>query len=145
MSAQITNEIQRALSQSKRELDRIVREVSGADSEPVKQAAITLTRAWRRKLNVPGEDGQRSSPGEAPRKQTARLRKSIKTAVVEGIRRVGSGDFRARLFEFGGYKDRSGEIEPPRPHAQVALEEVADQMTEVYVSAAQRVTAKGGR
>lgn len=145
MSAQMKNEIQRALSQANRELTKIVAETTGANSEPVKQMAFTLARAWRRRLNVSGDPTNRSSPGEAPRSISKRLRKSIKTAVVEGIRRVGTNDFRARLFEFGGYLSRGGVPQPPRPHAQVSLEEVKDQMVEVMVTNVQTIVTKGAR
>lgn len=138
-------DLAKALSQGRRELDKITREISGADSEPVKAAATVLAKEARRLLNVPGGRDSPSSPGEAPRRRTKKLRKSIGHAVVEGVRRVGSGSFEARLFEFGGYKDRGGEPQPPRPFFRVALENVKDQMVDVMVSAAQQKIAKGGR
>lgn len=131
------------IRRARRDLDAIVRDTTGADSEPVRQAASVLVRAWRRILGVQGSALARSAAGQAPRQQLLRLRRSVKTAVVDGVRRVGSGDFRARLFEFGGYKDRSGEPQPARPHAQPAAESVADQMGEVLVSAAQQRVASG--
>lgn len=137
-------DLAKALSQAQRELDKITRSITGADSEPVKAAATVLAKEVRRRLNVPG-DSQPSAPGVAPRRRTKRLRKSIGHAVVEGVRRVGSGSFLARLFEFGGYRSRAGEPQPPRPFFRAALEAVKEQMTDVIVSEAQKKITKGGR
>lgn len=133
------------LRRSRQTLTAIVRETSGADSEPVRQSAAVLVKNWRRLLSVRGDRAEPSAPNEPPRQRTRFLRRSIRTAVVDGVRRVGSGDFRARLFEFGGYKDRSGQPEPPRPHGRVALEQSADQMTEVMATEGANVLRQGGR
>lgn len=155
-------ELQRGLSQVSRELVRTTKALTGANSEPVKKAAGVLARAWREQLSTPGGDlrtslktrrvrGTPSEPGQPPHKITGKLRKSITTAVVDGVRRVGSGLFKARLLEFGvqatvGGKRTSpkGQIASrnaayalhiaPRPSAAKALEQAAPQMTEVFIS-----------
>lgn len=139
----VRDDIQRALSKGRRELEALVKETSGANSEPVRMAAATLVKAWRGVFK-PGSPQTASPAGSPPEADSKLLRRSIKTAVVEGVRRVGSGDFRSRLFEFGGYRARDGAPQPPRPHARVALEQVADQMTDVLVGEMQKRVARGG-
>lgn len=139
----VARDIQRSLQKGRRELEALVKETSGANGEPVRQAASTLVKTWRGVFK-PGSPQTSSPAGSPPEADSKRLRRSIKTAVVEGVRRVGSGDFRARLFEFGGYRARDGAPQPPRPHARVALEQCADQMTEVLVGEVQKRVAKGG-
>lgn len=155
--AQFRNDIQAALAKGRRELEAIVADTTGANSEPVKQAAFTFARRWRKVLSVPRALLGPDPAGAAPRMRTKRLRKSIGTAVVDGVRRVGSGSFLARLFELGGYRVRQPKKskgkpsagisapQPPRPHASVALEQVKDEMTDVLVGAMQTRVAKGGR
>lgn len=161
--AQIANDIQRQLAKARRDMERLVAETTGANTEPVKQASFALARNWRKVLSVPFVDGGPSAPGEAPRSRTRKLRKSIKSAVVEGVRRVGSASFRARLLEFGYAGRRSFEVakvavtrgnrfrrtlvaqggpQPPRPHASVAMEQSKDQMVDVFVSEVQRRVAR---
>ena len=113
---------------------KLTRELSGADSEPVKKSAAVLLKEIRRLLSTPG-GGKPSTPGSPPRKQSGRLRKSWRTAVVQGVRRVGSSDFRAWMTEFG--TDQMA----PRPYARVALENKQNEMGEVLVTESQRKIA----
>lgn len=150
-NAAIKGDIQRALAAGRKDLEKLVAETSGANSEPVKQAAFTLARRWRKTLSVPRAQLGPDLANAPPRMRTAKLRKSIRTAVVEGVRRVGTNSFVARLFEFGGYlvrqpkKGKAGNLipQPPRPHASVALEQAKDAMTDVLVSEVQRRVPKG--
>lgn len=161
-------ELQRGISDTNKRLVRATKELTGANSEPVRKAAGVLARAWREQLSTPAGElrtslktrrvfGTPSAPGQPPHRVTGKLRKSITTAVVDGVRRVGSGLFKARLLEFGvqatvGGKrtspkgQRAGRKKvasrnaaytlhiAPRPSAAKALEQAAPQMTEVFVS-----------
>jgi hypothetical protein len=62
---------------------------------------------------------------------------------VDGVRRVGSGWFVARLQEFG-YEARDGSAVPARPHGRVAFEISKDEMVDVSVSEMQRKIGSGG-
>lgn len=90
-----------------------VRQMSGADSEGVKAAASALRREIRKTLSTPGADrhaslksrrvrGTPSAPGAPPAMQSGKLAKSVGSAVVGGVRRVGFSNYRARIQEFGG-------------------------------------------
>jgi hypothetical protein len=153
INAAARGDLQRGLREVNKDIARMNRTITGADSEPVKAAATVLRNEWRRLLSVQGR-GEPSSPGSPPHKQgegfnfkrpkgstgparrSGPLFRSIRHAVVEGVRRVGSGDFRSRLHEFGA-ADLA-----PRPHARPALENVADKMGEVLVSESQRAVEK---
>lgn len=106
------SELQVGLGKVARELQRQTAEATGAYSEPVKKAAGVLARAWRELLSTPGGNlrtsrktrrtrGTPSASGQPPHLITGKLRKYLTTAVVDGVRRVGSGLFKARLLEFG--------------------------------------------
>ena len=151
-NAAIRGDIQRALAASRKDLEKLVAETSGANSEPVKAAASLLGRNWRRVLSVPRAMEGPDMANAPPRMRTQKLRKSIRSAVVEGIRRVGTDSFVARLFEFGGYLTRSSKAgtstpvpQPPRPHASVAYEQSKAAMVDVFVSEVQTRITKGGR
>lgn len=118
------------------------KELTGANSEPVVKAARVLSRNWRRLVSVSG-GGIASAPGQPPRQQKGWLRRSIGTTVVNGVRRVGSSLFTARLTEYG-YSAQDGTAVPPRPHGRVALELSASEMLDVTVSEMQKKIAKGG-
>lgn len=124
-------ELQRGLRLVTKDVEKLTRDISGADSEPVKQAALVLRKEWRRLLSTPGS-GKPAAPGSPPARQSGRLMRSIRTAIVNGVRRVGTGDFRAWMTEYGTDKA------PPRPHARPALENVAEKMGEVIVQASAR-------
>ncbi len=167
-AAAIKNDIQRTLSLARKDIERLVADVSGANSEPVKKAAFRLAGTWRKVLSVPRVAIGPDLAHAPPRLRSGKLRKSISTAVVEGMRRVGSGNFRARLLEFGYGGRRTFSVEngvfregffvrrkrktlvsrgapvPPRPHASVALELAKDKMLDVMVSEIQKKTAEGG-
>lgn len=130
------SDLARDLGKAHRAVLKETREWSGADGEPVKAAARALRSVWRRLLSRRSDDP--SAPGQSPLAKTRRLARSISHGVVDGVRRVGSGNFVARLLEFG----TSRGVEP-RPHARPALEEAASQMVDVYVSDAQRRIAQG--
>jgi len=159
-------ELQRGLQAATKDAMRLTRDISGADSEPVKAAAGVLQKEWRRLLGTKG-GGKPSAPGAPPRRQSGRLWRSIRQAVVRGVRRVGSSDFRTWMLEYGVdsppkparlfknqkgknkgrmTKPRKGHHMAPRPHARPALENAQQQMTEVLVAESQRavVTAKIG-
>src|SRR5690606_8612069 len=88
------NSIQSQLSTINKSLERELRAATGADSPAIRQAGNALARAMREQLGRAGGArrvslkskrvrGEPSAPGEAPRKQTGSLQKSIKNAVVE--------------------------------------------------------------
>jgi len=130
VNAMSRGELQRGLRQVTKDVERMTAEISGANSEPVKRAASVLQRNWRRLLNVRAKGP--SAPGTPPHRHAGRLFKSIRQAVVDGVRRVGSGDFRSWMTEFGV------DDKPPRPHARPAFELSQQEMTEVIVTESQR-------
>jgi hypothetical protein len=135
INAMVAGDLHRELRVVNKSIERMTREISGADSEPVKKAASLLLRNWRRLLNVQG-GGKAAAPGQPPRRQSGVLWKSMKQAVVDGVRRVGSGNFRSWMTEFGvGDK-------PPRPHARPALEMSERGMADGIVVDSQRAVAK---
>ncbi len=127
-------ELQRALGGVNRDLVERTRVATGADSDAMKNAAGELRTAWRSVLGRRGEAP--SAPGEPPRAKTRQLQRSIQTAVVDGMRRVGSGHFVARLLQDGVVSEDT--VIEPRPHGQPALERAADKMTDVFVGTLQR-------
>jgi HK97 gp10 family phage protein len=128
-------QLQRGLQLVTKDVEKLTREISGADSEPVKKAALVLRKEWRRLLGNSG-GGKPSSPGAPPAKQSGRLQRSIKTAIVNGVRRIGTDDFRSWMTEFG--TDQA----PPRPHARPAVENSAQEMAEVLISESQGAVEK---
>lgn len=143
MNAFLRSDLQRALRKGTREMQKMTTDLSGANSPAVRQAANALRTRWRAILYVQGA-GVPAAPGAPPRAQKEQLLRSIASRVVDGVRRVGSGFFTARLHEFG-YEAKDGKQVPPRPHARPALELAASKMTDVFVSEAQRRIAQGGR
>lgn len=126
--------------ETRRALDAEVAELSGARSEPVVAAARVLRTEIRRQVAVRGTDESPAPAGSPPHRIRGLLWRSIGTAVVDGVRRVGSGYYVARLQEFGS------ERRAPRPFMDRGLAAAAPQMTEVFVSEAQRkVKQAGGR
>jgi hypothetical protein len=98
----------------------------GADDEGVVNAAKVLVRSIKKVLSKKATGvrhttvasggfrkttkkktsyGLPSSPGEPPRRQSGALYRSIGTAVVAGVRRVGSGDFTAPILNDGAIID----------------------------------------
>lgn len=161
LNAFLRGDFQRSIAVGNKRLTRLTAELTGANTEPVKLAAAALVKAWRNVLAVKGTEASPSAPGQAPHKVTGGLQKTIKTAVVDGVRRVGSGSFRLRLLETGASahvkarrstKGRKGKTRSlgyafrleARPSAGAALDRAAPQMTEVLVSEMQHkaVTAR---
>jgi hypothetical protein len=134
INAMSRGELQKGLRAVNKDVAKMTAIISGANSEPVKQAATVLQKNWRRLLNVRG-GGKPSAPGTPPRRQSGRLWKSVRQGVVEGVRRVGSGDFRSWMTEFGV------DGRAPRPHARPALEVSQQQMTEVIVTESERLAS----
>lgn len=157
--------IQQTVQLANRALVKQVRAATGADSPAVVKSAAVLARKMREVLSVPApgrraslksrrvQGGEPSRAGQPPRMQSERLKRSIKHAVVEGVRRVGTGNFRGRLLEFGviaaGRKSRPSKrkgakgamtkasrpiVIAPRPWARPALEQARAAMVDVVVS-----------
>jgi hypothetical protein len=91
---------------------RFFGDLTGANDPASLSAARVLIRSIRKQLarkamvtrkTFGGEQqrSERSSPGEAPRQVTGRLRRSVASEVVGGVRRVGPASFRGRLLEEG--------------------------------------------
>lgn len=178
------SELQQGLSAATKAMARELAELTGARSQPVIQAATALARAWRLVLNTPAGDvrqsiksrrlrGSPSAPGQPPHRLSGQTRKSVKTAVVDGVRRVGTGWFKLRLLEDGvtatvtrrrsakgdfvtskvgkfrrkRVAKRTGSftfVIAPRPSAERALQIAAPAMGEVFVTELQRGVAAGG-
>lgn len=128
---------QQGLRAAMGDIDQWMAEATGAKSAPVEAAARLLVKETRRLVGGMGEEWETAAPGEPPLAHQRRLYRSIQTAVVDGERRVGSGYFVARLLEFGTDGDERGP-DFPHPFMRPALEGVADQMTDVFVSDLQR-------
>lgn len=141
INALVKGDLQRGLNAATKDVQKLTAELTGANSEPVVKASRVLLGNWKRIVNVPG-GGEPAAPGEPPRRQTRKLVRSFGSRVVEGVRRVGSGDFVARLQEFG-YTAKDGTSVPARPHGRVAIEISKDEMVDVTVSEMQRRIAKG--
>jgi HK97 gp10 family phage protein len=124
-------ELQKGLALVTKDVERVTRDISGADSDAVKAAATVLLKEVKRLINVSG-GGKPSSPGSPPARQSGKYYRSWRQRVVQGARRVGTGDFRGPMNEYGT------QFHPPRPHARPALENVAGQMGEVLVSESQK-------
>ena len=127
-------ELQKGLRAATKDAENLTRQISTADSEPVVRSAAVLLKEVKRLISTPG-GGKPAPPGSPPHRQTGRTRRSWKSKVVQGARRVGSGDFRASIAEFGTVK------EAPRPYARAALQNVEHEMGEVYVTESQRKIA----
>jgi hypothetical protein len=125
-----------------KDITDLTAELTGANSEPVIAAGRAQAKEWRRLVSVAGH-GEPSAPGQPPHAQKRRLQRSIGTAVVEGVRRVGSSLFTARLTEFG-YTAQDGTTVPPRPHARVVMETSAKESTDVLVGEIQTRVSRGG-
>lgn len=169
--------VQREMSLAHRNLVALTRQLTGADSDAVKGAARVLLLSIKKQLSVaaPGRrtslksrrayGGTPSAPGQAPHLQSGRARRSIKSGVVDGVRRVGTDMFYLRLDEFGhvatakpkrkSVKSRTGKdgrvapmftprrhVLEPRPSFEPALAEATPQMQDVMVSELGRRVAK---
>lgn len=106
------SDLQRQISASHQRLIKLTRELTGADSAMMKEAAAVLQKAIRQQLSVKATGlrtslatrrtrGDPSAPGESPRQITGRLRRGIRSKVVEGERVVRAENFRSKIMEFG--------------------------------------------
>lgn len=140
-----------AIQRSLRDLEN---HIGGATHIGVRAAGSALARAMRKQLAARGGKDEFSSPGRPPLKKSGRLQKSIGTQNVEGVLRVGSGHFVARIMEQGAIIPPEGEASPerasksgrkgrrypkgrimkPRPFMAKALEKAKPKMTEAAVS-----------
>ena len=127
-------------------LNRELRAIGGADSAEMKGAAKLLKASFRRVLNVRGR-GRPSAPGEAPRRQSGQLARSVTDGVVGDARRVAVAWFTAPILEGGIYSTlplRSGKSRrrkggkatralaiAARPFRQRAIDAVKDHMADV--------------
>jgi hypothetical protein len=134
-------DLARGLAGVQKDINKLNADLTGANSEPVRKSAGALLKNWRKLLDVPGH-GAPAAPGQAPHRQTRKLRRSLGTAVVDGIRRVGSGWFVSRLQEFG-FTAQDGTQVAPRPHGRVAFAQSEKEMVDVQVSEMQKRIAKG--
>lgn len=100
INALVRGELQAGLRAATKDVLKMTADLSGANSEATRRAANILAREMRRLVSVPFT-GTPSAPGEPPRLRLGRLRKSIKSRVVDGVRRVGTGSYTARFMEFG--------------------------------------------
>ncbi len=134
------------LREATRKLSRISENVHGARSPELAAAAKVLRRSVARQISKSGGGriaqsiatkrrrvlgAQRSQPGEPPRRQTGRLRRSVIQGVVETGRRVAVMAFTAPLLE-RGVPDRAL---APRPFMQRGLDACRNELTGVVVKA----------
>lgn len=109
--------IQQQLNFAHRQLIAATRALSGADSDAIKAAARVLQGSIRKQLSTQASGrrtslktrktygGDPSAPGQSPHLQSGKARRSVKSAVVEGVRRVGTDWFALRLLEKGVVAD----------------------------------------
>lgn len=160
-----------------RQLIAATRFLTGADSDAVKGAASVLVSTIRKKLST-AASGRRTSmktrrtyggdpaaPGQAPHLQSGASRRSVKSGVVDGVRRVGTDRFVLRFLEKGVVADakparktktartrKDGRVSAmytprhlviePRPSFEPALAEAMPKMQDVFVSELGRRVAK---
>ena len=106
------SDLQRKISASHQRLIKMTRELTGADSAMMKEAAAVLQKSIRQQLSVKATGlrqslktrrtrGDPSAPGESPRQITGALRRGIRSKVVDGERVVRAENFRSKIMEFG--------------------------------------------
>jgi hypothetical protein len=172
---ELPRQLQQAVQATRRDMEKLTAQITGANDEPVRKSASVLARSWRKvlsrkaggiriSLKTRRARGEPSAPGQPPHEVSGLLRKSIRTGVVDGVRRVGTGSFTSRLLNFGvdstaapakrilarkRGKARAVKVAKARririaarPHAEPALQAVESQMTDVFVSEAQRRVAQ---
>lgn len=130
-------------------------DLGGAKSPEMMAMGRILRKSVARTLSVRG-GGKPSAPGEAPRKQTGALARSVKMGVVGTGIRIGALRFTADFLESGvsatlgerkqsrrrgrsrgsmSKKKRNLRI-APRPYLQKALDAVQDQMVTEFANVA---------
>lgn len=155
-----------------RELRKLMADIGGANTPEMKAAGRVLAKEIRKELGKKGAPIQGplrpgakqkfapSGPGEAPRRQTGKLVKSIGTEIVGGVLRVGSRRFTSRILQdgttgaaTGAAVDKQGNRRhkkrtlkrpsvtiAPRPFMEKALERALPQMEGEYVAGLQKKT-----
>ena len=118
-----------------------------ANSIEMREAAKIMKRSFRTVLGQRG-GGRPSAPGEAPRKQTGALARSVRDGVVGDVRRVAVTEYTAPILE-GGINSalplRSGKarrrkagkarrvlVIAARPFRQRAIDAVANEMADKF-------------
>jgi hypothetical protein len=161
VSLTVDTSLRRQIASAVRNSQRFFADITGANDPASRGAARVLMRAIRkqlsRKAGKRGQKPERSQPGEAPRKASGKLSRSVGTEVVGGIRRVGVARFVGRLLEegvdttvrvtpngraFGKRRRKAGTANrtlriAPRPFMQKALEEALPYMEGEAVSSLQ--------
>lgn len=108
----VDTSLRRQVAAGVRQAQRFFADLTGANDPASRGAARVLMAAIRKQLAVKAavtrqsfggsqSRTEHSAPGESPRQVTGRLRKSVGTEVVGGIRRVGVSRFVGRLLEEG--------------------------------------------
>lgn len=133
-----------------RALDKELRSLGGVNSKEMIEARKAVARSWRRVLGSRG-GGRPSSPGEAPRRQTGSLARSVRSGVVRDQGRVVVQWFTGALLEEGvntslpirsgprrrrGNKARRQMVIAARPSAQRAVDLVKDQLGGIVATVA---------
>jgi len=180
LNAAIRADLQAQLRKANKALGAIMADVGGANTPELRESANVLRKHIRRQVSKkatlaqgpvrPGAKmrGLPSAPGEAPRRQTGRLARSVGQEVVGGVRRVGTNYFVGRLLETG--VDSSGEARPtktgklrghsktakgrerrnnkiriePRPFMEAAAKAAEEEMGDAFVVTLRRRTEGGG-
>jgi hypothetical protein len=100
---------------------------TGPRSRAMTRAARVLRDAIRTVISTPGTPSNPAPPGAPPHRITRELLRSWGTGVVNGVRRVGSGWFVARLQEDGT------ESMAPHPYARQGLANAERTMVDTFV------------
>lgn len=131
-----------------RALEKELRSLGGVNSKEMIEARKAVARSWRRVLGTRGS-GRPSAPGEAPRRQTGSLVKSVRSGVVRDQGRVVVQWFTGALLEEGvntslpirsrkrqSRNARRHLVIQARPSAQRAIELVRDQLGGIVATVA---------
>ena len=126
------------MAETRRQLEREVADITDAKGPVMRQAGRTLVKGIRRQVATRGTESAPSAPGSPPHRISGKLWRSFATGVVEGVRRVGSGYYVARLAEKGSDKQQ------PRPYMRRGFEATEAELGEVIVSQAQARVRRSG-
>lgn len=116
--------------------------IGEASSPTVQEVSKQLVKGLKKAVGARG----RSVPGEAPKKRTGQLQRSMGREVVAGQMRVGTGHFTAQWLEFGHVvppktvdgKPIEGHVIEPRPFMERGVDLAAIDMREAAVSSLRR-------
>lgn len=117
-------------------LQEVARDLYGARSQEIADAAKVLRRTIARVLSVRGAPGNPSSPGEPPHRQEGQLSKSVAQGLVNDGRRVGVFAFYG-LWQETGLVSRGAKHQltlPPRPFMQRSIDLAKDEMVGVLAT-----------